>query len=248
MDRDPLLLGERKQSFGSLFGDEREVDVVAGERSLVGATQHQQRFGEIDRPGVHGPQPFDEFGRVAVRIVAGDVEKGLRDRQRGAQLVRGVGRESLLLGVVGFETREHRIETVGQLAELVVAPLEIDSVREGSAAGSSRGVGDPRERGEHRAGEKPPADQAESEQEDECPGCRGHESTQKVVAVGERWTFETRRVGRNVAQQEHVDDGQQERSGHHEERHVAEREFQAHAHAGCPGHRSPPLCGGASMR
>ena len=58
---------------------------------------------------------------VAVGIVAGDVEKCLRDRQRGAQLVRCVGGESLLLGDECFESCEHGVEGVGELAELVRA-------------------------------------------------------------------------------------------------------------------------------
>jgi hypothetical protein len=45
----------------------------------------------------------------------------LRDRQRGAQFVRGVGGESLLLGDVCFEAREHGVEGVSQLAELIAA-------------------------------------------------------------------------------------------------------------------------------
>jgi hypothetical protein len=35
--------------------------------------------------------------------------------------VRGIGCESLLLGDVSFEPREHRVERVGELAELVSA-------------------------------------------------------------------------------------------------------------------------------
>ena len=60
--------------------------------------------------------PLSRFG-----IVAGDVEKCLRDRQRGAQFVGGVGCESLLFGDVCFEPREHGVEGVGELAELVSA-------------------------------------------------------------------------------------------------------------------------------
>ena len=67
---------------------------------------------------------------VAVRIVAGDVEKCLRDRQRGAQFVGGVGCESLLLGDVRFEPREHGVEGVGELAELVLMAFQLDPVRE----------------------------------------------------------------------------------------------------------------------
>ena len=51
---------------------------------LIGAAEHEQRLGEVDRPGVDDLEAFDEFARVAVRIVAGHLEEGLRDGQRGA--------------------------------------------------------------------------------------------------------------------------------------------------------------------
>ena len=37
-----------------------------------------------------------------------------------------VGGEPLLFGVVRFEPRKHRVEGVGELAELVVAAVELD--------------------------------------------------------------------------------------------------------------------------
>jgi hypothetical protein len=79
--------------------------VFSGEGSLVGAAEQEQRFGEVDRSGVDGAEPFVELAVVAVRIVAGCVEKCLRDRERGAQFVGGVGCESQLLGDVRFEPR-----------------------------------------------------------------------------------------------------------------------------------------------
>ena len=75
---------------------------------------------------------------VAVRILAGDVEQRLRDRQRGAQLVGGVGREPLLFGDVRLEPGEHGVEGVGELAELVAAALE---ARSGGRATRSRPCG-----------------------------------------------------------------------------------------------------------
>ena len=71
-------------------------------------------------------EAVDELAGVAVRIVAGDVEKCLRDRQRGAQFVGGVGCESLLFGEVRFEPREHDVEAVGELAELVLTSCQFD--------------------------------------------------------------------------------------------------------------------------
>ena len=94
----------------------------AGEGALVGAAEQEQCFGEVDRPGVDVVEAVDEFAVVAVRIVAGDVEKGLRDRQRGAQLVGGVGGESLLFGDVCLEPREEAVDGVGEILQLVAGP------------------------------------------------------------------------------------------------------------------------------
>jgi hypothetical protein len=66
-------------------------------------------------------ETVDELAGVAVLIVAGYLEKRLRDRQRGAKFVGGIGCESLLFGDVCFEPREHGVEAVGELAELVSA-------------------------------------------------------------------------------------------------------------------------------
>ena len=131
--------------------------MFSGEGPLVGAAEQEQRFGEVDRSGVDGVEAVDELAVVAVRIVAGDVEQRLRDRQRGAQLVGGVGCEPLLLGDVRFEPREHGVEGVGELAELVAAALQPDPVGERSGRGHACGVGDAGQRGEHLAGEEPPS-------------------------------------------------------------------------------------------
>ena len=100
---------------------EGEVDVFAGEGPLIGAAEHEQSFGEVDRSGVDGVEAVDELAVVAARILAGHVEQRLRDRQRGAQLVGGVGRESLLFGDLRFEPLEHGVEGVGKFAELIAA-------------------------------------------------------------------------------------------------------------------------------
>ena len=126
----PRLLCEGEERFGGFFREEGEVDVFPGEGSLVGAAEQEQCFGEVDRSGVDGLEAVDELAVVAVRIVARDVEQCLGDRQRGAQLVGGVGGESLLFGYVRFEPGEHGVEGVGELAELVLMALQLDPVRE----------------------------------------------------------------------------------------------------------------------
>ena len=109
--------------------------MFSGEGLLVGAAQQEQCLGEVDRSGVDGAEAVDEFAGVAVQIVAGGVEKCLRDRQRGAQFVGGVGCEPLLFGDVCLEPCEHGIEGVRDLAELVVAAFQSDPVGERSALG-----------------------------------------------------------------------------------------------------------------
>ena len=114
-----VLLCEGQERLGGFFGDEGQVDVLSGEGPLVGTAEQQQCLGEVDRSGVDRVEAFDELAVVAVLVVAGHVEKRLRNRQRGAQLVRGVGCKSLLFGDVCLESREHGVEGVGELAELV---------------------------------------------------------------------------------------------------------------------------------
>lgn len=63
----------------------------------------------------------------------------------------GVGRESALFGDVCFEAFEHRVEGVGEFAELVPAAREADPVGERSVGGRAGGVRDVRQGGEHAA-------------------------------------------------------------------------------------------------
>ncbi len=95
--------------------------MISGKGPLVGAAEQEQGFSEVDRSCVDGVEALDELAVVAVRILAGHVEKCLRDRQRRAQLVGGVGREPLLFGDLCFEAREHGVEGVGEFAELISA-------------------------------------------------------------------------------------------------------------------------------
>ena len=128
-------------------------------------------------------------------IVAGHVEKRLRDRQRGAQFVGGVGGESLLFGDLCFEPREHGVEGVGEFAKLVFAAFQLDSVGEGSGRGHACGVCDASQGGEHVAGEKPPSQETEHQQERQHDGRLRSESVQEVGAVGSAGPGPTRTSG-----------------------------------------------------
>jgi hypothetical protein len=84
LDGEAALLREREKRFGGLFREEGQVDRFPDEGPLIGAAEQEQRLGEVDRPGVDQVEALDEFAGVAVRVLAGHVEQGLRDRQRGA--------------------------------------------------------------------------------------------------------------------------------------------------------------------
>ena len=173
LDGDAAPLGERQERLGGLLREEGQVDVLSGEGSLVGAAEQEQRLGEVDRAGVDRAESFDELVVVSVRVVAGDLEQGLRDRERGAQLVRRVGGEPPLFGDVRLESREHRVEAVGELAELVVPALQFDAVRERPVRSPARGIRDPSQGHEHAAGEEPSAQQAERQQEQRTQATTG---------------------------------------------------------------------------
>src|SRR4051794_37266417 len=82
-----MFFGEGEERFGGFLRDEGQVDMFSGKRSLVGAAEQEQCFGQVDRSGVDGVEAVDELAVVVVRIVPGHVEQRLRDCQRGAQLV-----------------------------------------------------------------------------------------------------------------------------------------------------------------
>ena len=143
-------------------------------------------LSEVDRAGVDGMEAVDEFAGVALGIVAGDVEKCLRDRQRDAQFVGGIGCESLLLGDVCFEPGEHGVEGVGEFANLILTAFQLDPVGERSVRGHACGVRDASQRGEHPAGEKRPSHETEYQQERHHGGCPWSEIVQEVGIGWER--------------------------------------------------------------
>ena len=186
-------------------------------------------------------EALDELADVAVRIVAGDVEQGLRDRQWRAQLVGRVGGEPPLLGDVCFEPSEHGVEAVGQLTELVVASFQLDPVRERSARRHARGVGDARQGGEHPTGEQPPSHETEHQQERQHRSGPRREDPQEAGPDGkdarrvEAAADQHRSVG-DVAQEEQPHGREQQGAGEHQEPGVAEGELEADAHPRRPIH------------
>ncbi len=124
----------------------------------------------VDHPGHPLRRPADDLAgltpRLSVRIgvVEGHVEVGPDDRERGPEVVGGLGEEAPLRLERPVEPVEHGIEGAGHPRELVVRPVEPD------AAGQVGGldlVGDLRDAG-HRpqrpAGEEPADHDAQQEE------------------------------------------------------------------------------------
>ena len=230
LDRETALLRERKEGLGRFFRDEGQVDGLLDKGSLVGAAEHEQRFGKADRARVHGVQAIDELAVVAARIAARHIEQRLRDRERRAQLMRRVRGEPLLLGDVRFESREHRVERVRELAELIVPALQSDAVRERSLRSHARRLGDARQRREHVAREEPAAEQAEHEQERHDDGCDRRKVAQQIGMAA----HEEEHTRMHATGQREVPGDEQDGAGEHQEAGVAERQPQANAQARRP--------------
>ena len=261
LDREAKPFSQGEKRFRGFLGDEGEVDVFRDEGPLVGATEQEQRLGQADRSRVDRVEAVDELAGVVARILACHLEKRLRDRQRGAQLVGGIRCEPLLLGDERLEPREHGVEGIGELAELVVAAGKPDPVGERSARGSACRVGDPRQRGEHAAGEKPSPYEPEHEekrQRDRCGRRKGaqeervvpgHQGTERADhTVGEQGVERSPGPTCDPRGSEHQE------AGEHEEAGVAEGELEADARTRCSSHpllprrRRPGRCRRGSRR
>ncbi|SIH94074.1 Uncharacterised protein [Mycobacteroides abscessus subsp. abscessus] len=247
------LIGEGHEGLDGVLGEEGEVARFGAGGLAAGTAEQEQRLGECDRAGVDGPEPVEVAAHVPVGVLCGDVEDRLRDRQRGPQFVGGVRGEALLLTDVGLDAVEHRIEDVGEFADLVAAPAHPDPMRELTAGHAPGGAGDLRERGEHASGEDPAAEEADDEEEAKGGRGGGEERPLQVGAVGHEAVGGADGDVRDVAQEEDPHDGEEEDAGDDEEPRVAEGELPSHAHSRPPRrglltHRSAPARPGSRPR
>ena len=140
----------------------------------------------------------------------------------------GVGREPLLFGDVRFEPREHGVEAVGELAELVLTAFQLDPVGERSSRGHACGVCDACQGGEHPAGENPPSQETEHQQKRHQDGRGRSESAQEVVVAA----HQENHTGVFTTRKGEVPDGEQHGTCEHQEAGVAEGELEASTKTG----------------
>lgn len=115
-----------------------------------------------------------------------DLQQGAVDRQRGAQLVRGVADEPLLCGEGPLQPVQHVVEGVRQLLQLVVRAVQLDPPGEVRAGHPARGPGDPAERGQDASGHgvsEGEGHHAEADQGEEGPV---EQAVQRLLPLGRR--------------------------------------------------------------
>ena len=117
--------GQRLHRIRHPGGNLGQVEPVGRQRLLAsfGARQHEQltdQSAELSHVLAHAPQCLLILVRRA-RPFEGDVDLTHQHRQRGTQLVRGIGGELALLLERFFEAIQHAVECGGQARQLVAS-------------------------------------------------------------------------------------------------------------------------------
>jgi hypothetical protein len=184
----PRPVGQPHTGVDHLHEQGLELDRLAGKRRLHAQAREQE---EILR---ESDQLLDFLEARAEHVAIfrrrpvgaqGHLDPALEHRQGRAQLVRRVDGEAPHVGEGGLEPREHRVERLGQVIELVGRPAERQPPREVLGA-------DPPGRPRHRfhrtergAGEPGAADQREPEPQRHHDGQGLHVAGERPVDVGE---------------------------------------------------------------
>ena len=183
-------------------------------------------------------EAVDEFAVVVVRIVAGHVEKGLGDRERGAQFVGGVGCESLLFGDCALRAgrawcrRRRRVRGTRLCGPVARIRWESDPVVAVRVASVMRVRGASMRPARSHPPRRP--NTSRNAPKMAAAGAKSRRRPDRSGASGAAASHEQRRcawVG-DVSQEEDPHGGEQQGAGEHEEAGVAEGEFEANAQTG----------------
>jgi hypothetical protein len=192
----------------------------------------ESSLDHLDAASVGVVQPGEQLPHV-LRGGIGQrhVEHRPLDRIGRAQLVGGVGGEPALFVERSLQPVEHRIEGVGELAELIVPAAELHPLVERPGRHATGDGVDLLQWPQHPAGQEPAAAEADrGEHQEQLPGARP-EGVEEVAAIRHE-----RSAGVEVAlrhEPEDVEDqGHQRHTGHEEEPGVAQGEAEAGAHDG----------------
>jgi hypothetical protein len=176
--------GEQPELLADLGHDLGQVDVGLGERGSVAAGGGEQ---VLDQPGHPCGGPADDGGRVPALVggdvVAGEhgVDVGLDDRERVAQLVRGVVQQPALRVEGVVEPGQHSVHCGRESAQFVVGSVQPDPAGQVAGADLLSGGRDPGHRPQGPAGQPPSDREAAGEQAAERADRVEPEGPQRVV-------------------------------------------------------------------
>ena len=102
----------------------------------------------------HAPAGLAQVVDGRVGVGERDLDQRALERERGAQLVRGVRDELALRVEGGFEPLEQSVEGVAELLELVVGTVEGEAPVQVARRDLARGVGDRAQRAQRAAGDR----------------------------------------------------------------------------------------------
>ncbi len=109
------------------------------------------------------------FG-VGAGVGEGDLKEGAQARERGAQLVGGVGDEVTLSLEGGLQAGEQAVEGVAELGQLVRGLTEIEAPVQVSGGDDLGGGDDGAQRAQEPAGDEPAQGQGDGDQQDQGDG------------------------------------------------------------------------------
>lgn len=188
MQGEAAVGGERGELLARLARRGGQVDVRVGEGGRAAAGGGQQ---VLDQPGHPGGRTVDTAGGRAalllVRLLRGQygVQVGADDRERAAQLVRGVVDELALGAERLVEPVQHGVHRVGEVAQLVLGALQLDAFREVGGLDLRRRAGDGAYGAQGAAGEDPAEDEAGG-------GEAAEDGVGEAAQVGERLVVDGR--------------------------------------------------------
>ena len=137
MQAEALKLG--RAALEDLVGERCEVEGFVPVEAALAACEGEECIGQLFLLLAEGEQPFGGGAEgVDRRVGVGEVrfEQRPLERERGAQLVGGVGDEAALGSEGGLEPVEQLVEGAGELAQLVVGAAEGEPLVQ--AAGGDR--------------------------------------------------------------------------------------------------------------
>lgn len=145
VDHDALVGSWWSSRADDLIDDLVEVDVVAMLDALLAACEREQRFDQllVVAAGVEdvlAGRLQDSEGELRVR--ERELQHRAAQRQRSAQLMRGIGDKRTLRCERVLETRQQRVDRVTEVLELVFGALEREAFVEAGGGDVAGGRGD----------------------------------------------------------------------------------------------------------